>query len=450
MSMHTKRMLCRHRDAVAGRWHTSPCYFFLTFLLFVMLLVFLSPQNAPAVSDRLVLHDLIKEVLKYNPEILSSAARMKAAEHKIPQVRSLPDPMFMVGYQNEGWEKYTYGKESGAKWMFSASQMFPYPGKLSLRGEMTSRDAEGQKALAEAVKLKNISNIKVLYFDLFLFYKDIDLIRDKEVLFEKIEDAALSRYSTGMAMQQDVLLSQAEKYMLMEKEEMLKQKIESTGALLNAAIGKGANSPLARPAELTASSLNTDIEQLISMAVENSPELTVKQKMLDSARVKHQVAEKEYYPDFTVTGTYEKRGGNFMDMWSLTTAVNIPVFYKNKQRQAVSEAKANMEEAEHEMEAVKLMISSAVKDNYSLLKTAERLMDLYKNGLIPKTYQEFEAVLAGYISGKGETSSVIARLKSLIDFEMLYWGQFVEREKAIARLDALTGTMERGLEDAGR
>jgi len=34
---------------------------------------------------------------------------------------------------------------------------------------------------------------------------------------------------------------------------------------------------------------------------------------------------------------------------------------------------------------------------------------------------------------------VISRLKSLLDYETSYWTQFVEREKAIARLDALTG-----------
>ncbi len=85
-----------------------------------------------------------------------------------------------------------------------------------------------------------------------------------------------------------------------------------------------------------------------------------------------------------------------------------------------------------------------------MTRTTEKLMDLYNNGLIPKTRQEFESALAGYITGKGEASGVITRLKALIDFEMLYWGQFVEREKALARLDALTGTMGQVLEDAGK
>jgi hypothetical protein len=85
------------------------------------------------------------------------------------------------------------------------------------------------------------------------------------------------------------------------------------------------------------------------------------------------------------------------------------------------------------------MLSSAIRDNYSMLRTAEKLMELYKNGLIPKTYQDFESALSGYVTGKVEAITVISRLKSLIELETLYWNQFVEREKAIARVEAITG-----------
>ena len=64
-------------------------------------------------------------------------------------------------------------------------------------------------------------------------------------------------------------------------------------------------------------------------------------------------------------------------------------------------------------------------------------MDLYKNGLIPKNSQDVELSLSGYATGRTEAIVVLTRLKTLIDYEILYWGQFVEREKAIARLHAI-------------
>ena len=164
------------------------------------------------------------------------------------------------------------------------------------------------------------------------------------------------------------------------------------------------------------------------------------------AKVK--MAELEYYPDFTVSAGYFNRGrGQFEDMWNLTTAINIPIFYRTKQRQAVNEAKASLSETRNELEATKLMLSSSIRDSYSMLKTAEILMELYKNGLIPKTYQDFELAIAGYVTGKIEAITVINRLKALLDFEILYWKQFIEREKAKARIEAVTGVLDSGLGD---
>jgi len=86
---------------------------------------------------------------------------------------------------------------------------------------------------------------------------------------------------------------------------------------------------------------------------------------------------------------------------------------------------------------VKLMLAAAVKDNYSMLRSAEKLMNIYKNGLIPKNSQDVELALSGYATGRTEAIVVITRLKTLLDYEILYWSQFVEREKAIARLHAI-------------
>ena len=398
-----------------------------------------------AFAEELNLQQLTAEALKNNPEILAAESRANASRFRIPQAQSLPDPMFMFGYQNEGWRRYTYGEMQGAQWMFSASQMFPFPGKLSLKGEMTSRDAESLKASSASIRLKTIARVKELYYELLLAYKNIDLIKDRTILFSRIEDAALSRYSTGMAPQQEVLMAQTEKYMLREKEEMFKQKIQSIEAMLNTTIGRDVNSPLGRPVEPSRTVFNRSMDKLLKAAHENSPEIKSKEKMVLSAEAKVRMAKKEYYPDFTIAASLFERRGDFEDMWSLTTTINIPLFYRTKQKQAVHEAEASLSEARNEKEAIRLMIASAIRDNYSMLKTTEKLMDLYKNGLIPKTYQDFEAALAGYITGKVEAITVILRLKSLIEFETLYWNQYVEREKAVARIEAITAVSSQQL-----
>lgn len=414
---------------------------FLTLVVGAVLLVV--SGRTVAADEVLSLQSLISEALKNNREVRAAESRWNASTYRVPQAESLPDPMVMIGYQNEGWNRYTYGEMQGAQWMYSVSQMFPFPGKRSLKGEMASNDAGSLAASYKAVRLQTIATIKGLYYDLFLTYKNLDIIADKTALFSRIEDAALARYASGMASQQEVLMAQTEKYMLLEKETMLRQKIQSLEAMLNNALGREARAPFTRPAEPSQTAFAYSMDDLLKLAYEQSPEIQSKEKMRASSKAQMNMAQKEYYPDITLAGSVYQRKGEFEDMWSLTATINIPLYFGKKQA-AVAEAKALSYGADHELESTKLMLSSSIRDNYSMLTTTEKLMSLYKTGLIPKAEQDVELSLSGYASGKIEAITVINRLKALLDYETLYWGQFVEREKAIARLEAVVGIGESG------
>jgi outer membrane protein TolC len=410
----------------------------------LLVVFFLLLLSVSVYSEELKLEDLIHEALRNSPEILASEYRVSASRYRIPQAKSLPDPMLMFGYQNDGFDGYSYGENFMSQYMFTASQMFPFPGKLSARGEMAARESEGLQASYGSLRLKVVARVKELYYDLLFAYKDIDIIRERTALFSLIEDAAVARYSAGKGPQQEVLMAQAEKYMLLEREEMQRQKIQSLEAMLNTTVGRKVDTPLGRPGEPALNAYVRSMDEMIRIAYENSPEIKARERMVAASEARVRMAELEYYPDFTVNGTYSKRGGDFEDMWSLSTAVNIPIFYKTKQRQGVNEARALLSEARNELDAARLMIASNIRDNHSMLRSAERLMELYRDGLIPKTYRDFESALAGYVAGKVEALTVISRLKTLLDFETLYWRQFAEREKAAARLTALAGIMEPG------
>ncbi len=90
------------------------------------------------------------------------------------------------------------------------------------------------------------------------------------------------------------------------------------------------------------------------------------------------------------------------------------------------------------------MIAASIRENYAMVKTAEKLMDLYRNGIITRFYQDLDLALSGYATGRLEELTVISRAKSILEYENLYWSQAVERVKAIARLEALTGRAEKG------
>lgn len=412
----------------------------LVFLVFWTCLGFPRGEPSTAFAQELTLEPLIREALERSPEILAARARAQAAHHKAPQARSLPDPMFMTGYQNEGFKSYTYGEMPDAQWMFSASQMIPFPGKLFLKGEMARQEAQGLDASAQNAALQVAARVKELYYDLFLAYRNLEILGRTRALFSRIEEAALARYSSGTGPQQEVLMAQTERYMLVEREEMQKQRINSLEAMMNAALGRRSSVPLGKPKEPSMTALEKTSEELVQMAQERSSQLKAKSRMVQAAETRIAMAKKEYFPDLTLAGNYFSRGGGqFLDMWSLTATVNVPVFFRTKQDEGVKEAESGLRAARHELEATRLMIASSIRDNYAMAKASEKLLTLYKEALIPKQYQDFELALSGYITGKIEAITVISRLKAFLDTELLYWSQFVQREKALARLEALVG-----------
>lgn len=400
---------------------------------------------AAEAEQPLELRPLIDEALKNNHDVYVTDAKWKASAAKAKQAGSLPDPMIMIGYQNEGWSDYTFGKMSGAQWMYGISQMFPFPGKRSLKEEMAARDAETAGAMHRAARLGTVARVKELYFDLFLAQKNLDLVRERTMLFGRIEEAALARYATGMGQQQEVLMAQTEKYMLLEREAMLKQKQRSLEVMLTSVVGREESKPFSRPAEPQATAFTAAEDDLVQQVIARSPETLSRQKMLMASQAGVHMAEKEFYPDVTLAGTVAKRSGPYEDMWSLTATFNIPLYYKSRQSQALAEAQAMSNAALHDLAGMKAMLASSVRDSVAMIKSADRLMELYRQGLIPKTYQDFELSLSGYRTGKVEGITVVSRLKALLDLETAYWTQFVEREKAIARIEALTGGEEAGV-----
>ena len=282
--------------------------------------------------------------------------------------------------------------------------------------------------------------MKELYFDLFQTYQELDLVRERTGLFTRIEEAALARYATGMGQQQEVLMAQTEKYMLLEREAMLKQKRQSLEAMLTSTVGREQNAPLGRPVEPQASTLVLSEDDLVQQALENSPEVVSREKMMRASEAGVHMAEKEYYPDVTLAAWVATRGGPYEDMWSVTATFNIPLYYKSRQGAALASARAMSNAALHDLAGIKAMLTSSVRENVSMVQSSETLMNLYRSGLIPKTRQDFDLSLSGYRTGKIEEITVVSRLKALLDYETSYWTQFVAREKAIARLEALTGT----------
>src|SRR5208283_3238933 len=124
------------------------------------------------------------------------------------------------------------------------------------------------------------------------------------------------------------------------------------------------------------------LEEMLRMAADYSPEVSSKKKMVEGAEAKVKLARKEYYPDYALGASYFPRTMGLPDMWNLTVTVNLPLYQKTKQRQAEAEAEAGLLEARRELAATELILASNVRESLSMVQASDRLMPLYKEGLI--------------------------------------------------------------------
>jgi outer membrane protein TolC len=398
--------------------------------------------NSPVRAEDLKLQGLINQAIQANPEIQAAQAGLSAAKFKIPQAKALPDPQITAGYQNNSFDKFDLGDAELAYIIAGVSQTFPFYGKRQLKASIEAHEVMGLEAKLCGLKLKTASRVKELYYELFLAYKNLDIIESKTDLFTRMENAALSRYSTGLAQQQDVLLAQTEKYNLLAQKELWKQKIQSTESSLNALLGRDANCPIVKPDEPAFTTIPYSLEQLSQIAYGQSPELVAREKTVERENLRVKLAKKEAYPDLTLTGGVYPRGGSFPAMWMVSTTFNLPVYYYQKQKNVIREAEAINTEMKYNFDATKIDISSSIRDNYSTASASEKIMKIYNNGLISRAVQSFESALTGYATGKNDALTAITPLRNLVDYEQLYWEQFVIREKSIARLEALVGVAD--------
>ena len=355
---------------------------------------------------------------------------------------SLMDPMFSVGYQNEGLKEYNYGETPDAQWMFSLAQTFPWPGKRTLQEESATLDADAEKASAEMVRREVIVKVTQAYYDLVLITKELDLIRARRPLIEQMEDIALKRYAAGTLSQDEVLMAQAEKYMLVEAQEMAMSRKETAEAIIRQAIGSTDTSPFGRPVEALPTVFPYTSDELIDRANRESPEIRMREKLMLASGKRVGRSQKDAWPDVTVMGKYSSRGGGLEDMAELTFSVPLPLYYKNRQEPGISEASWMNASAQKELEASRYKAASEIRDNLAMIHAAERIMQLYRNALLPKSRQVIDAALASFSSGRLEASMALSKLKVPFDYELTAWQQQVIREKAIARIKAMTGDME--------
>jgi outer membrane protein TolC len=392
-----------------------------------------------AAQKRLNIDDLVAEALRANPEILAAQSKYEAARQRPAQERALPDPTFSLGWNSSGnpLPGAGLGVEAIANVGAMASQEIPYPGKLRLRADVATKEAEIEAQQLRAVELNVISRVKQVYYRLQHAYAMLGVLTRNRDALRTLLRATEARYSVGKTAQADVFKAQAQLTVIEGRIAQIERERVGSEAEINALLNRRPDAPVAQPEAPHMRPIRFSVDELLAKARDGAPALMRDQKSIERAGAALNLARANYYPDFAVNGGYYYMGA-MPPMYMFRADIKLPL-RRARTRAEITEKSVEVAQARHVYEAAARDLEFRIQDEYSAAETAQKLVDLYGQTIIPQARLAVESSLASYETGATDFLSVLSNHVAAFEYEMNYHEQMQEYHLALARLEELTG-----------
>ncbi len=408
-----------------------------SFVVLISLICGLAPARA---EDRLSLRALLGEALRSNPEVLAAQKRYEAARQRPRQATGLPETMISLGYASTGSPRpfAGLGVDPVANAGVMVTQELPYPGKRRLRGAIAEREAEAEFQQYQAAQLSVMARVKTAYQRIATGYEVLSILeRTSDVVREMLRVTEI-RYAAGSAAQQDLFKAQTQISALELKMERVRQEIRSMDAEMNQLLARQPGRPLGRPASVELADAELSPEDLLRAAQQNAPVLRRERKMIERSELAVNLARKDFYPDYAISGGYFNMG-RMADMYELRVDVKLPLFSRGKLRAGVAESTSQLAAARRDYEAAEQDVAYRIRDAVEIAKTSRRLLEMYRYTVIPQARLTLESSLPAYQTGKIEFLALLNNAMAVLEYESSYQEELQSYHLALIRLEELTG-----------
>ena len=388
------------------------------------------------------LPQLLQEAETHNPEILAARAAWQAAQQVPSQVSTLPDPQVQVQSFSVG-DPVPFRGYSTSNFAYigiGVSEDLPYPGKLRLRGQIASHQAAALDQDYRAVGRRVKAQVESEYYQLgYLHQVQVTLEADQKLL-QEIAQVAEARYTQGNGNEQDVLKAQLNETKIVDQLATNEQNIGSAQAALKAVLNRSPQSPDVAIGELVETPLPESQHDLLALARAQNPAVQAWKTSEQASAGQVALAHKDFYPDFSVSYMYQRTDpARYPAYYMLTFGVKLPIFRSRRQKPELAEAVAKRAQAHQQVQASAQQASATLQAAYVHVQTGTRVLQIYKQGLIPQAKATFEAGLAAYQAGREDFETLLNAFLDLQNLNLDYWNTLAQRETALAQIEQLTG-----------
>jgi outer membrane protein, heavy metal efflux system len=358
--------------------------------LFVMCILLLSPGlNAQTLS----LADLEKMAIEKNPTIAQSQARVAAARGMARQAGLYPNPL--IGGTAEDFPTNPTAREGMIG--FFVEQEIVLGGKLGKSRRAFEQDISRAETDAEAQRTRVLNTVRSNFYRVLAAQRKVEVRTQLGNLVRTAAGVSKQLQNVGQADLPDVLEieveeQRAELAVLSARNELVEmwQQLVATVGDPNLRL-----TPLAGDIEQLP---DLDADQALTALLRDSPEIKAAQTGIARAEASLSRAQAEKVPNLEVRGGLEfnrKRVAttNRQVGWEgfLDIGIRIPLFDRNQG--GVAAARAELTEAQREVDRVRLSLRARLASAYKQYLDARDAAQRYKAGMLPRAQQAYDLYL---------------------------------------------------------
>lgn len=416
-------------------------------LLAVLIIGLMAPANIFAESPiwaPAALADLIDEGLVQNKEIQSMEAQVESLKDEISFAGALDDPRLGLAILNLPADSFRFDREPMTQKQISIAQKIPWFGKLDLKTQRATLKALRQMAILEAKRLELAKEIAKTYYDL-AFVAD-SLVTNKRLIeiVTQLLRVAETRYATGSGLQQDVLQAQVEMSKLLDEKISIQKRQRTLANRINELLNREQFITIEPQVGLEFINLQFDDDELTSLALQQNPQLRIKQTDIDIARIEIELAKKEYWPDMDFKFAYGQRdedrtGRSLPDFVSGQVVMNIPIWQKNRQDPKLAAVLKMSEAAEKSFRSLAKGLPFRVDALVTEIRDTQKNYKLFTEALLLQADQWADSSQAAYKVGSLEFNTMLNAQIRLLRFELQAEKYLFNVYQQRAELDAILG-----------
>lgn len=426
---------------------------FLNSLILKYAIVFIMISLAE--SSAQPIDSLIAEALKNNPLLKSLQYKINVSEKRSESVNTLPAPNFSVEFSQVPLSSIDIWNQSVSN-NFSLSQMFPLGGKLNSMAEVERKNTLIEGNNYDIYKINLIASIKSSYYSIWLTERKIEIQKKNITLLKDLIKSIESSFYTNRLNQADLLTLQSEiasnetQLLIYEKEK------EAQIYKLNKLLGRNLDSKdLYTVKEISTDStlIESKLEELLA---ESNPTLQKMSSMIEMNKAMIEANNRELIPDLMVQGMLMRMPRGMIltsksdllmlntkteTMYSLMFSINLPFapWSINKFKRKEEELYAGIKSIDYEKNDMQREMISELKSMLVKFQTANDLLKLYSEKVIPLYNQAAESQLIAYQNNKATITTVIDSYRMLLMQEMNYYMSKADAQMSLSEIEMLVG-----------